>query len=48
MERNQKLSQNHELITDPIKWKEVHGTPDKINELILKTKADIKERPDII
>ena len=48
MERNQKLSQNHELIADPIKWKEVHRTPDKINELILKTKADIKERPDII
>ena len=48
MERNQKLSQNHELITDPIKWKKVDGKPDNINELILKTKADIKERPATI
>ena len=48
MERNQKLSQNHESITDPIKWKKVDGKPDNINELILKTKADIKERPDTI
>ena len=25
------------------KWKEVNGKPDKVNELILKTKADLKE-----
>ena len=30
------------------KWKEVYGKPDKINALILKTKADLKERPDNI
>ena len=30
------------------KWKEVKGKPDKINELILKTKAYLKEEPDII
>ena len=28
------------------KWKEVNGKPDMINELTLKTKADLKERPD--
>ena len=28
------------------KWKEVNGKPDKINDLILKTKADLRERPD--
>ena len=28
------------------KWKEVNGTPGKINELILEAKADLKERPD--
>ena len=27
------------------KWKEVNRKPDKINELKLKTKADLKERP---
>ena len=27
-----------------IKWKEVKGKLDKINELILKTKADLKEK----
>ena len=27
------------------KWKEVNGKPDKITELILKTKTDLKERP---
>ena len=26
------------------KWKEVNGKPEKIHELILKTKADLKER----
>ena len=26
------------------KWKELNGKPDKINELILKTKVDLKER----
>ena len=30
------------------KWKEVNGKQDKINELILKTKTDLKERPDNI
>ena len=30
------------------RWKEVKENPDKINELILKTKADIKEGPDNI
>ena len=30
------------------KWKEVNGKPDKINELIMKTKADLKDRPDNI
>ena len=30
------------------KWKEVKGKPDKINELILETKADLKEEPDNI
>ena len=30
------------------KWKEVSRKLDKINELILKTKADLKERPDNI
>ena len=30
------------------KWKEAKGKPDKINGLILKTKADLKERPDNI
>ena len=29
------------------KWKEVNGKPDKINELILKTKADLNERLDM-
>ena len=28
------------------KWKEFYGKSDKINELILKTKANLKERPD--
>ena len=28
------------------KWKEVKGKPGKINELMLKAKADMKERPD--
>ena len=28
------------------KWNEFTGKPDKINELILKTKADLKKRPD--
>ena len=28
--------------------KEVKGKPDKINELMLKTKADLKEGPDNI
>ena len=27
-------------------WKEVKGQPDKTNELILKTKFDLKEGPD--
>ena len=27
------------------KWKEVKGKPGKINELVLKTKADLKEGP---
>ena len=26
------------------KWKKVKGKPDKINELILKTKADLKQK----
>ena len=30
------------------KWKKINGKPDKINELILKTKANLKERPDNI
>ena len=30
------------------KWKEVHGKPDKINELTLKTKVDQKERTNNI
>ena len=30
------------------KWKEAIGKPDKINELILKTKADLKENSDNI
>ena len=30
------------------KWKEVKGKPDKINELILRTKADLKEGIDNI
>ena len=30
------------------KWQEVKGKPKKINELILKTKAELKERPDNI
>ena len=30
------------------KWKEVNGKLDKVNELTLKTKADLKERPDNI
>ena len=30
------------------KWKEVNGKPDNVNKLILKTKADMKERPDNI
>ena len=30
------------------KWKELIGKPDKINDLILKTKADLKERSDNI
>ena len=30
------------------KWKEVNRKPDKINELKLKTKADLKERLDNI
>ena len=29
-----------------VEWKEVNRKLDKINELILKTKADLKERPD--
>ena len=28
--------------------KKVKGKPDKINELVLKTKADLKEGPDNI
>ena len=28
------------------KWTKVKGKPDKINELILKTKADLKKGPD--
>ena len=28
------------------KWKEVKRKLDRINELILKTKADLKKRPD--
>ena len=31
-----------------VKWKEVKGKPDKINELILKTTADLKLGPDKI
>ena len=30
------------------KWKEVKGKPDKINELILKTKAELKQGSDNI
>ena len=30
------------------KWKEVKGKPDKINELILKMKANLKEGSDNI
>ena len=30
------------------KWKEVNWKPDKINELILKTKANLKEVTDNI
>ena len=30
------------------KWKQVERKPDKINELILKTKTDLKEGPDNI
>ena len=30
------------------KWKEVNGKPRKIDGLILKMKADLKERPDNI
>ena len=30
------------------KWKEANRKPYKINELILKTKADLKERPGSI
>ena len=30
------------------KWKEIKGKPDKINGLILKTKADLKEGPNNI
>ena len=30
------------------KWKEINRKPDKINELKLKTKADLKEGPDNI
>ena len=30
------------------KWKEVKGKPDKVNEMILKTKVDLKEGPDNI
>ena len=30
------------------KWKEVNGKPDKINELILKTKANLREGPNNI
>ena len=30
------------------KWQEVKGKPEKINELILKTKTELKERPDNI
>ena len=30
------------------KWKGVNGKLDKINELTLKTKTDLKERPDKI
>ena len=30
------------------KWQEVKEKPEKINELILKTKAELKERPDNI
>ena len=30
------------------KWKEVNGKRDKVNELILKMKADLKERSDNI
>ena len=31
-----------------VKWNEVKGKPDKINELILKMKAGLKEGPDNI
>ena len=31
-----------------VKWREVKGRPNKINELILKTKADLKEGRDDI
>ena len=30
------------------KWKEVEGKPDKIRELTLKTKTDLKEGPNNI
>ena len=30
------------------KWKDVNGKSGKINELILKTKADLKKKPDNI
>ena len=29
------------------KWKEVKGKPDKINKLILKTKANLEDGPDL-
>ena len=29
-------------------WKEINRKPDKNNEMIVKTKADRKERPDNI
>ena len=28
------------------KWVKINGKPDKINELIPRTKADLKDRPD--
>ena len=33
---------------DSAKWKKVKGKPGKINELILKTKGNLKEGPDNI